>query len=257
MRILITNDDGIFAPGILALVAEVSKYHDVTIVAPIIEQSGVGHAFTFITPLSAKKVVIPGFEKVPSYAINGTPVDCVKLGSYNLLESPPDMVLSGINRGANLGSDVHYSGTASAALEGAIIGISSIAFSTASFHPLNYQTAASYALRFIDYVAQYPLPQHTMLNVNVPDLPSNEIRGIIATPLSFQLYEQRYEEFFDPRGEKHYWLPNAIYDYEPNTIDSDDKWVKEGFIAVTPIAVDMTNRNYLKEMSTHSFFEKM
>lgn len=255
MRILVTNDDGIFAPGILALVEEVSKYHDVTIVAPIVEQSGVGHAFTFKMPLSAKKVVIPGFEKVPSFAVSGTPVDCVKLGSYNLLESPPDLVLSGINRGANLGSDVHYSGTASAALEGAIIDIPSIALSTASYNPLYYQTAASYAPRIIDYIAKHPLPRHTMLNVNVPDLPSYEILGIKATPLSFQVYEQRYEEFLDPRGEKHYWLPNAIYDYEPNAIDSDDKWIKEGYIAITPIAVDMTNKAYLKEMAAHGFFD--
>lgn len=253
MRILVTNDDGVYAPGIRALAIALSKEHDVLVAAPDAERSGQGHAFTIAVPLRAKEIPLRGFSG-RAFAINGTPVDCVKLGACNLMETPPDMVVSGINSGANLGTDVLYSGTASAAMEGGILGIPSLAMSLASHTPSDFSAAAEYAVRFVRYLAENPLPNACILNVNVPNIPLGDIKGVKACPLSRRMYNNNYVEAKDPRGGVHYWLPSDIYEHPENKVDSDEMWIENGFVTATPVTFMITAERALEGIKTHGIF---
>ncbi len=254
MRILVTNDDGVYAPGIRALAIALSAEHEVLVAAPDTERSGQAHAFTIHTPLRAREITLRGLTKGKVFAINGTPVDCVKLGACNLSEALPDAVVSGINAGPNLGSDVLYSGTASAALEGGILGIPSLAVSLASYDNKYYETAAAYAVRMLRYLVENPLPETCVLNVNVPDVPLDEVKGVKACPLSRRMYNNTYVECEDPRGGRYYWLPSDMYDYPPNSVDSDEKWIGEGYATATPITYMITAERALADMRALPFF---
>ncbi len=254
MKILVTNDDGVYAPGIRALAIALSKEHEVLVAAPDTERSGQGHAFTIHTPLRAREITLSGLTSGRVFAINGTPVDCVKLGACNLSEALPDVVVSGINAGPNLGSDVIYSGTASAALEGGILGIPSMAVSLASYETVHYETAAEYAVVMLRYLMKNPLPETCVLNVNVPDVPFGEIKGVKACPLSRRMYNNTYVECKDPRGGRYYWLPSDMYDYEPNKVDSDEKWIGEGYVSATPITYMITAERALEAMRSQPIF---
>lgn len=253
MKILVTNDDGVFAPGIRALVLRLQREHDVVVCAPDSERSGAGHSFTIMMPLRARKVEIAGFTG-EAYATSGTPVDCVKLGVCNLCFQMPDMVISGINMGANLGSDVLYSGTVSAALEGGILGVPSMAVSCASHDPKHLDTAAEYALRAAGYLYQNPLPDTCVLNVNAPDIPLDEVKGIKACPLSRQFYNNKYVEGKDPRGVPYYWIPSEQIEYGPNALDSDEKWIREGYVTVTPVTYMITAEETLFSIRAQGLF---
>lgn len=253
MRILVTNDDGVRAPGIAALARALAKQHDVTIVAPASEMSGVGHGFTFLTPLMSERVDNElGFVDMRAYAVTGTPVDCVKLGCFHLGEECPDIVFSGINRGPNLGTDVLYSGTASAALEAAILGIPAVAVSCASFAPVHYETAAQCALDVLQYLGDHPLPEWTMLNLNVPDVPYDQVRGIVPARLALRRYENRYDKRINPHGRHYFWLSDAL---TPELgADTDERWEHEGFATLTPVGIDLTRVAYLEKMQSHTAF---
>lgn len=255
MNILVTNDDGIRAPGIAALANELKKYHDVTIVAPAEEKSGVSHGFTFLTPLMSQRVDGDlGFEDMKAYAVSGTPVDCVKLGNFHMVnKQPPDFVVSGINRGANLGTDVLYSGTASAAMEAAILGIPALAVSSCSFEPTNYQAAARCALDVLRYLEKHPLPEGIMLNLNVPDLPYEQIRGLMPTKLALRRYANFFDQRTNPRGKHYFWLSDELTPRYHE--DSDESWEHEGFATVTPVGINPTHHEYLAQMRSHTDFE--
>lgn len=242
MRILIANDDGIFSPGIKALALALRELGEVNVVAPDVEQSGVGHSITFRRPLRFKHTSSAGFGEIPAYRVDGTPADCVVLGSRLL--GQPDLVVSGINIGVNMGLDLTHSGTVAAALEGASIGIPSIAFSLdASGEELRFEEAARNAIPIAKWVLENSLPAKTLLNVNFPNLTP---KGIKITRLSTHRYEDTIVEREDPDGRPYYWVagkPTAELE------DGTDFWaVQNGYISVTPVSLDYTNHEFLGQL---------
>ncbi len=246
MKILISNDDGINAPGIQALVNSLEKIADVFVVAPDREQSAVGHAITIHDPLKVSKQYID--DKLFGYAVSGTPADCVKLALCSLMPEPPDLIVSGVNHGANLGTDIIYSGTVSAATEGTLLGIPSIAISVNSFErDAKFSVAAKVVLEVIEKINEFNLPKGTLLNVNVPNIERDEIKGWKLTYQGKTKYVERYVERIDPRGNSYYWIDGDLVEREDET-DADFRAVKEGYISITPIHFDVTNHNYLAEI---------
>lgn len=242
MRILIANDDGIFSPGIKALALALRQLGEVNVVAPDVEQSGVGHSITFRRPLRFKHTSAAGFGEIPAYRVDGTPADCVVLGSRLL--GQPNLVVSGINLGVNMGLDLTHSGTVAAALEGASIGVPSIAFSIdASGEELHFEEAARHAVPIAQWVLKNGLPPKTLLNVNFPN---HTPHGIKLTRLSTHRYEDTIVEREDPDGRPYYWVagkPTA--ELEENT----DFWaVQHGYVSVTPVSLDYTNHGFLQKL---------
>lgn len=240
MRILVSNDDGIVAPGIQALALALATEHEVTVVAPDRERSATGHALTLHKPLRVDKVALGGKIKV-SYAVNGTPSDCVKLAQGTLMPEGIDAVFSGINRGPNLGTDVIYSGTVSAALEGTILGIPSVAISLASFSDLGYDKAAEFALELARQLEKpgHRLPHKCLLNVNYPAIEADDVAGVRITRLGERRYNDLFEVRTDPRGKTYYWLAGEVIEAE-EAADTDVTAIRDNCISVTPIHYDMT-----------------
>ena len=247
MRLLLTNDDGINSPGITALIEEFYSDYKITVVAPDSERSGAGHSFTFNTPLRVRNFKFGGFEEAQGFAVNGTPVDCVKLGIGNLAEKP-DIVVSGINLGANLGTDVLYSGTVSAALEASLLGIPSLAVSICSFEPVYWKTASYAAKKALELMMRNPLGEGIVLNINVPDLPLSEIKGTKLTHLSRQQYKLAYDERTDPYGRRYYWSPSDKLTTCKPEEDSDERWTREDFISITPLTVNIADYKCMQNM---------
>jgi 5'-nucleotidase len=239
MRVLLTNDDGLASPGLLALAEAMRRVGDPFIVAPEHERSAASHAITLHKPLRARPVRI-GDDGPPAWATNGTPADCVVLGVLDLLGTPPDVVVSGINVGANLGMDLVYSGTVSGAVEGALFGIPAIAISVASFTDIHWDPAARFGAHLAREVQRHGLPPDTFLNVNVPNLPAAEIRGVEITRQSARRYVSRLEKRSDPRGRDYYWLTGSADggEFDPGT---DARAVAEGRISITPLRLDMSH----------------
>lgn len=238
MRILITNDDGVFSPGISALAAALSKDHEVFVVAPNTERSGASHSFTMGIPLRAYEVQIPGAPDVKAaFSCSGTPVDCVKLACGNL-GANPELVISGINIGPNLGTDILYSGTAAGAIEGALLHIPSVAVSLNTFTPKDFDPAVQVVQKILP--AFITLGSEAM-NINIPDLPYAEIQGCRFTSLSYQQYENIYVERTDPRNEKYYWIPSSRITTHSQDEDTDERWIREGYVTITPLHLDMTD----------------
>ena len=249
MRIMLVNDDGIFAEGIRALALGLSLEHEVFIVAPEHEHSGCSHHFTMAIPLRVRKVKLPLLESLSAYAISGTPVDCTKIGIGALCQSA-DMVVSGINLGANLGTDTLYSGTVSAAMEGFFLNRPSLAISIDSYTPQHLDTAVKAAEFGIKILAKQDTP--ILLNMNVPDLPYEETKGFKFAPLSRQDYGNKYEERIDPRNQKYYWTPfNRISDMDKN-FEKDEYFLKKGYITITPLMTDLTDKTLLEKLSNHN-----
>ncbi|MBW4698623.1 MAG: 5'/3'-nucleotidase SurE [Aphanocapsa lilacina HA4352-LM1] len=240
MRILVSNDDGILAQGIRTLANTLHRAgHTVTVVCPDRERSATGHALTMHKPLRAEAVENLFEPGLAAWAINGTPSDSVKLGLDALLGERPDLVVSGINCGANLGSDVLYSGTVSAAMEGTIEGLPSIAVSLASRSRCDFQPAADFLVRFVRALEVQPLPEAFLLNVNVPALPESEILGARVCRLGMRRYRDQFVKRVDPRGVNYYWLAGEVIESE-EAPDSDVVAVGEGCIAITPLKYDLT-----------------
>jgi 5'-nucleotidase len=235
MNILVTNDDGVHAPGIVALAEALRAFGHVTVVAPDRERSAVGHALTLHHPLRVTEIMAGIF------AVDGTPTDCVNLGIHTLLTETPDIVVSGVNRGGNLGDDITYSGTVSAALEATLMGIPAIAVSLVTGgHGSHYHAAAAFAARLAGEVVERGLPRDTFLNVNVPDLPSEELCGPVITSQGKRDYGGDIVAKVDPRGRSYYWIGGS----EPVFRDiegTDFHAVKRRRISVTPLHLDLTN----------------
>ncbi len=236
--ILVTNDDGIFAPGITELYMAMREIGDAHVVAPDFERSAVGHAITIADPLRVVEYEKNG--KFFGHAVNGTPADCVKLGVKAILNARPNLVVSGINQGANTAINIIYSGTVSAATEGTLMGIPSIAFSLTTFTKKEFRFAAKFAKYMAEKVLQNGLPDGIMLNVNIPALPEEEIRGIKITRQGKARYEEFFEKRVDPMNRNYYWLTGKKLLLDKND-DVDDVAISENFISITPIQFDLTD----------------
>jgi 5'-nucleotidase len=234
MRILLSNDDGYFAPGLAVLSTTLAERgHDVTVVAPERDRSGASNSLTLDRPLMVRRT--PGGINY----VNGTPTDCVHLAVTGLLPELPDMVISGINLGANMGDDTVYSGTVAAATEGFLLGIPSVAVSLANIQDENFQTAADFIAELTARFASQPLPEHVLLNVNVPDLPAAELRGVEVTRLGKRHKAQDTVKTVNPRGQTMYWVgaAGAAQDAGPGT---DFHAIAASRISITPLQLDLT-----------------
>lgn len=233
MRILVSNDDGIHAPGIQCLARHLRSVAHVQLVAPDRDRSGASNSLTLVHPLRAQRL------ENGDVGVDGTPTDCVHLAITGLLEQEPDLVISGINAGANMGDDVLYSGTVAAAMEGRFLGLPAIAVSLVGPRMQHYDAAAQVVLNLLDRLHRVPLPAATILNVNVPDLPFHEIKGVQATRLGHRHKSEPVVKTTDPRGRPIYWVGPAgpEQDAGPGT---DFFAVRDGFVSVTPIQVDLT-----------------
>jgi 5'-nucleotidase len=254
-KILVTNDDGIDSPGIFALVKALKKIGDIIVVAPDRQQSAVGHALTVSDPLRVTSFHRNG--EMFGYAINGTPSDCVKLACSALLDFKPSLVVSGINHGQNTSINVLYSGTVSAATEGMLRGISSIAVSLSSYS-LNSDctVAAEYATEISKRILETGLPKGILLNVNVPTLPKNEIKGIKYTHQSKSVWEDFYEKRTDPFGRDYYWF-SGEYITPDDDPDSDDSAIRDGYVSITPLHFQFTEYNFLENLKNSELFTKL
>lgn len=247
MRILVTNDDGIWAPGIAALAEALRPLGEVVIFAPDRERSATGHAITMHAPLRVEEISFP-VEGVKAYMVNGTPSDCVKLGAEAILPSLPDLVVSGINPGPNLGTDVLYSGTVSGAFEGVILGIPAVAVSLATAAEPEFSVAAGFAFQVVELVQRFGLPPDTLLNVNVPGLPAREIAGVQYTHLGTRRYRNAFDRRTDPRGKVYYWMAGEVLDLDDDP-QADTVAIQNNLISVTPLRYDLTNRGFLAELA--------
>lgn len=249
MHILLTNDDGILAPGIRALWQELAQIARITVVAPDSEKSASSQAITVHHPIWVDKHPMDN-PNINAWRVGGTPTDCVKVALESLLiDDCPDIIVSGINQGSNLGTDVLYSGTVSAAIEGALHGLPALAMSLDSWQVFDFTPAAKTARRIVETMIAKQLPPNTLLNVNVPALPENQLKGMKITKLGVRSYENTFERRLDPRGRTYYWMSGHVSESD-NDPDSDIIAVKNGNISVTPIHFDLTNygiMNLLKE----------
>jgi len=244
-HVLISNDDGIAAPGIHALVREIRKIAEVTVVAPDRQQSAVGHAITMNYPLRAVPYHKDG--EFFGYAVDGTPADAVKLGVRCLMKTRPDLLISGINHGSNTAINIIYSGTVSAATEGTVLGIPSIAVSLTTYEEADFSYAARFASRLAQLVAKNGLPAGTLLNVNVPAVPEDMIAGIRITRQGQSSWEDTFDVRRDPANREYFWLKGSmrVTDTDPFT---DQIAIREKYVSVTPIHYDLTDRGMLEEL---------
>ncbi len=249
--ILITNDDGIFARGIVSLARAMAELDEVLVVAPDRERSTVGHAITVRRPLSLWPIEVgPYPEGVRAFACDGTPADCVILALGGAIEDVGDvsLVLSGINCGANLGDEITYSGTVAAAIEASLFGVPSVALSLAVGDEglFNFAGAAERAVELIETIREIKMPPKTFLNVNFPDLPSPSIRGFLVTKKGTKLYKGKITPLCDPKGRRYYWIGGTA---EEHLEEGSDVWaVANGYVSVTPINLDMTDYAFMKPL---------
>jgi len=244
--ILITNDDGITAPGIRSLVEAVKDLGKVVVVAPDKAQSGMGHAITIGQPLRMNKVEM--FEGIEAWQTSGTPVDCVKLAVDKVLHRKPDLCLSGINHGANHSINVIYSGTMSAAMEAAIESIPSIGFSLLDYRfEADFSAARFYIKKIVEAVLAQENEKHFLLNVNIPAVPQKEIKGVKVCKQAYAKYEEDFDERTDPQGKKYYWLTGEFINFDKGK-DTDVWALQNNYISVVPIQFDLTNYPLKKQL---------
>jgi 5'-nucleotidase len=243
--ILLTNDDGISAPGIRALHHELRRIASVTVIAPDTERSAVGHAITISDPLR----VWP-YERNGSFfghAVTGTPADCVKIGHWSLMKRRPDLVVSGINLGPNTGINTLYSGTVSAATEGAFLGVPAFAVSLATYRDPDFRFAARFARKLAGRLLRQGLPRGVYLNVNVPACPERDIRGVLITRQGLAPYREKFDRRTDPNGRTYYWLTGQKVDKEKE-LDVDDGAIAANYVAVTPVHYDLTQYSFMETL---------
>ncbi|MCW5588452.1 MAG: 5'/3'-nucleotidase SurE [Legionellales bacterium] len=243
MRILVSNDDGINAPGLAALANAMQQFGEVYVVAPDRNRSGASNSLTLSRPL---RVTEHGNNR---FSIDGTPTDCVHLAITGLLPAPPDLVVSGVNAGANLGDDVFYSGTVAAAMEGRFMGLPSLAISLAGEKLKYYESAAHIAVRIVEQLLHDPLPRSTILNINIPELPLEKIKSVEITRLGTRHCAEPAIASEDPRGAKIYWigLPGAVEDAGPGT---DFFAIKNDQVSITPLQLDLTQYQLFEQISS-------
>ena len=240
--ILVTNDDGIQSKGIIALAKALREIEDVLIVAPDIEQSAVAHSLTLHRPLRVEKI------KKNFYAVDGTPADCIHLAVNTILPERPRLIVSGINKGGNLGDDIIYSGTVSAAFEGTLLGIPSFAISLVSRSHFKFDVAARFALRMARSIIERGLPKNTFLNINVPNLDEKEIKSYQITHQGRLIHNgDEVVEKVDPRGRKYYWIGGGELVFEKGG-NTDVEAVSKSCISITPLNLDLTNYSSIREL---------
>lgn len=247
IKILVSNDDGISSKGIVALRNAMLELGEVIVYAPHKQQSAVGHAITVQTPLRIEPHYVN--DELFGYAVTGTPADCVKLAISSMLDEVPDLVVSGINHGANVAINVLYSGTVSAATEGRILDIPSIAFSMTSFEPKDFSYAEKVAQQIAREVLEKGLPPGILLNVNIPAVPENEIQGIVVTRQGISKWNDIYERRIDPNQREYFWLTGSLKKLDIE-IDSDVVATHDNFVSVTPIQYDLTAYDFLPHLKT-------
>lgn len=245
--VLLTNDDGITSPGLMALYDELSRLGTVTVVAPDAERSAIGHAITTLNPLRVKEFY-RGKELI-GYAVDGTPADCVKIGVGSVFKQRPDIVVSGINLGPNTATNVIYSGTVSAATEARILGIPSMAVSLDAFVDPLWDYAAQLGRGIAAMVLENGLPDKVLLNVNVPNLPRGEVKGIRVTRQGDSSYVEDFKVRRDPRNKPYYWLA-GVYKMTDTEEDTDAWALEHAFVSVSPITFDMTAYEVIPKLST-------
>ena len=254
MKILIANDDGIQATGINTLAKELCKDNEVYIVAPDQERSAAGHALTLNMPIRVREVDL-GINIEKAYAISGTPGDCVKMGVTEILDVKPDLVISWINHGPNLGADVLYSGTVSAAIEGAVLGLPSLAVSLVDLNNTcyNFKPAAKFVSNFIKKIPNINFPKKTILNINIPTGELSEMKGVRIVKLGMRMYTDAYEKRYDPRGKVYYWMAGVPIS-DNHEQDTDISVVLQNKISITPVTFEMTYSSILPDLEV--VFEK-
>jgi 5'-nucleotidase len=247
LKILVSNDDGIDSLGIAILVKSLKEIADVTVVAPLNEQSAVGHAITMKIPLR----VTPYYKNGDffGYAVDGTPADCVKMGIRNIMKEPPDLVISGINNGSNTAINIIYSGTVSAAREAAIMEVPAAAISVTNHTPKNFKYAAKLARMLALKMMGNKLPLGTMLNVNVPDVAEEKIAGIILTKQGKSKWDDIYEERKDPYNREYYWLTGKLLEVDTDP-DIDQVAIRKNYVSITPIHFDLTDYETFNKMKS-------
>jgi len=245
MRILVTNDDGILAPGIAALALALRPLGAIDVVAPESGQSGAAHAITFMAPLITQRVQVG--SELQGWSVDGSPADCVKLGVRELCGGRPDLVVSGINAGSNRGVDVIYSGTVAAAVEAAFIGIPSLAVSLEASEVLDFERAAVHARRIVERAVDLGIAPGMVLNVNIPRLDRGEPRGVKVVQQSTAPWTDTYDRRTDPRGRSYFWLTDQG-EREPESDDTDLSALRAGFITITPLQYDLTQYAQLEHL---------
>lgn len=246
LKILLTNDDGIRAPGIKALWEELKEIAEIIVAAPAQQQSATGHSITVYHPIWVTENFFTD-PRISGWRIGGTPADSVKIALDTLMKDKPDLVVSGINHGPNLATDVLYSGTVSAAVEGAMHGIPAIAISLASYDSVDFAPAAAYCKSLVQQIVDRKMPAFSLLNVNVPPISLAEIQGVSITKLGSIEYENAFEKRSDPHGRIYYWMAGTPVQ-KNNPIDTDVFAIQENKISVTPIHFDLTDYSLLNQL---------
>ena len=245
MKILVTNDDGIFSSGIFSLWEVAKEFGDVTVVAPNSEKSAVGHGITISKPIYIKKITRKNLFN--GYAVSGTPADCVKIAIKNIMSSPPELILSGINIGSNLGNNIIYSGTVSAAIEGSLLGVPSFAISLDTFDPISFITSKSIIRRIINKIELSKIPLGSILNINIPNCNIDEVKGIKITKQGNQYFKDSFEECFNPKGVPYYWIKGEMIDKD-SSLELDGYAIKNNYISITPLSFKMTDYSFFDEL---------
>jgi len=250
VQILLTNDDGIYAPGLAAMEKELAALGDVTVVAPATEQSGVGHAITYLTPLIVKEIF--DGDRRRGWAVEGSPADSVKLGIAQICPQRPQLVVSGINDGLNAGINVLYSGTVAAAIEGAFFDITSIAVSLEYDEHSQFDKAARLARHVIENILKHSGSEKQNYNLNTPKAALNQPKGPKIVPMGFSRYGEVFEERRDPKGRPYYWAAGESKE-KPTDEDTDIAALAKGYMTLTPLGYDLTKRPMLAAMKTWEF----
>jgi len=246
-KILVTNDDGIHSEGIKALAKALHEVGEVFIVAPDREESAIAHSLTLHRPLRVEKI------RKNYYAVDGTPADCVHLGVNAILPEHPQLIVSGINKGGNLGDDITYSGTVSAAFEGTLLGIPSFAISVVSRRHFKFHTAARFAVKVARHILHHGLPKNTLLNINVPNLEEKEIKSYKITKQGRWVHNgSAVVEKVDPRGKKYYWIGEGSFVFDQRG-DTDYEAVTHSSISITPLHLDLTNYASIRQLKKWRF----
>ena len=265
MKILVSNDDGIFAEGIRSLANGLAAVgHEVFVVCPDKERSATGHGLTLHQPIRAEIVKSIFDDRITAWACSGTPADCVKLALFSLLETQPDLVLAGINHGPNLGTDIFYSGTVSAAMEGIVENIPSIAFSLGSYSSREFEVAVNFAQSLVQKIEIQPLDNLMLLNVNIPAVKETEIAGVKITRQGVCRYIDIFKKRVDPRGKTYYWLAGELLEETEETKDqaipdkynTDVEAMREKYITITPLQYNLTygrQLTYLQKWKIDNF----
>ena len=246
--ILVTNDDGITAPGIRKLISIVNEIGDVIVVAPNSPQSGKGHAITINSTLSFEELNLDGPQK--DFSCSGTPVDCVKMALDKILPRKPDLVVSGINHGANSSINVIYSGTMSAAVEAGVEGLQAIGFSLSDLKwDADFDQAEEFIKEIILKTLENPMPKGVVLNVNIPKLPKEDIKGIKVCKQANAKWEESFDERTNPHGRKYYWLTGYFNNMDESE-DADETALANGYISIVPVKFDLTAYEYMNELNS-------